>query len=523
MDTPEHDSPLPPLPDDLDDPIALENWRSAWNTGLAEQAGQRNWPWLKPITPETLREIVEGEKQLRADITRSDKQMDLERARGDLNALEDSLRATDPQYESKWNLLAPILKPLFRHIPPANWKALFEHAYARVRLPAGNLAPEHQQELEDGRRALNALEDRLKTQDPAYGAKKAFLMPILKPMFERMPSSRWAAAFEEAYAGVRLPTSNVSAQAGVESRPLDWSAQIRIEDECRAHWTKDIEKWNRAYVEQEVNNLILFELRQKAFDDKLTEQQYLHLVSNTWAISKTLFYALHCGARSASRAKPRFFWLHQNLSFQHLPALCLANEEKRGFAIFKEDLARSAANYIGHPEVRTNHLDWLYLDTMIFCELKELAEEMFLRRMGTGLNWAAVFSGGTEMKYLLLSILFRVLGFVVTYSSGPAVAYWLSMHAHDVAATWVVGLWAAALLYSWITYPFRRRVRLKGKRLLTHLMELHRMLGDRTIAPRKLRERVEAAAADGIVLDGAVTAIIDRMLARDSTAFIRLM
>jgi hypothetical protein len=49
------------------------------------------------------------------------------------------------------------------------------------------------------------------------------------------------------------------------------------------------------------------------------------------------------------------------------------------------------------------------------------------------------------------------------------------------------------------------------------------MLGERTISPRKLREKVDAATADGIAFDGAVTAIVDRMVARDPAAFIHLV
>jgi hypothetical protein len=49
------------------------------------------------------------------------------------------------------------------------------------------------------------------------------------------------------------------------------------------------------------------------------------------------------------------------------------------------------------------------------------------------------------------------------------------------------------------------------------------MLGHKAISPRKLRERMDAATADGIVFDGAITAIVDRMIAREPTAFIHLV
>jgi len=173
--------------------------------------------------------------------------------------------------------------------------------------------------------------------------------------------------------------------------------------------------------------------------------------------------------------------------------------------------------------VRTNHFDWLYLDTLVFSEFEAVAEEVFIRGMGTRTNWAAVCARGNEGKYVSLLILFGALRFAAAYVSGPAAAYWLHRYGHDVAAMWAVGLWGAAVFFGWITYPLRRRARRKGQRLLTHLLELNRMLGDKTISPRKLREKVDAATADGIAFDGAVTAIVDRMVARDPAAFIHLV
>ena len=62
-----------------------------------------------------------------------------------------------------------------------------------------------QLELTEARNALSAIEIRLKATDPTYEAKKALLVPILKPVFGQMPPSKWATAFEQAYASVQLP------------------------------------------------------------------------------------------------------------------------------------------------------------------------------------------------------------------------------------------------------------------------------------------------------------------------------
>lgn len=52
-----------------------------------------------------------------------------EQARADLNTLEETLRAADPQYEAKKAQIVPILKPIFATIRPSEWKGSFEKAY----------------------------------------------------------------------------------------------------------------------------------------------------------------------------------------------------------------------------------------------------------------------------------------------------------------------------------------------------------------------------------------------------------
>ena len=299
-----------------------------------------------------------------------------------MNALEEHLRGTDPQYGAKKLLLVPILRPIFRHVPPANWKPLFEQAYARLQVPTA-ASSEEQRELQEARKALKTLEDKLITQDPDYAAKKALLVPVLQPLFEQIPPSKWLASFEEAYAGIRLPAaSTVPPEGGdkltrdAEPKPLHWSIITRIEKECGAYWTKEMEKSNRVYVENEMGR-ILPDLRWKAYNDILTERQYREIVSAAWMMAKDLFYALHRNAGTAvQNERPNVFWDHQGWNFKNNSLSFLFVGDRRcGYAIGKGELAISAADYLKRPEIRTNHFDWLYLDSMICCELEVLAEK----------------------------------------------------------------------------------------------------------------------------------------------------
>lgn len=58
-------------------------------------------------------------------------------ARGDLSALETTLKATDAQWEIKKPILVAALGAVFKTIPPREWKGKFEQAYRNLKLPAG--------------------------------------------------------------------------------------------------------------------------------------------------------------------------------------------------------------------------------------------------------------------------------------------------------------------------------------------------------------------------------------------------
>ena len=466
--------PFPRLPADLDNPAALDEWTRAWNEWVTNEAVGRQHHWLRPMTTEALKEWVLVERELRESAARLQERQDLEAVRNALNELERKLIATDPMFQQKRALLVPLLKPLFNDsLPPARWVKAFESAYAAVRLP------------------------------------------------EEVPSETRLNGAEST--SERLPISD----RDVDAKPLEWRRLQHIEKECATYWARDIDQHHRAYVEQEMDQRILPELRERALTDGLTEPQYHDTVAVAWLNAKTLFSALHFNVHETwprYEERPKFFWFHQDLSSSHqgLSVLRLGDKE-RGFAISNDELVRAAAHYLKHPEVRANHFDWLYLDTLVFSAFETVAEHVVIRGMGTRTNWAAVYARGNEWRYLYLLMLLGVLRFAAAYLSGPAAAYWLYRQGNDVAAAWTLGLWGAAVIFSWTTYPLRRRIRRKGQRLLTHLLELNRMLGDKTISPRKLREKIDAATADGIAFDGAVMAIVDRMVARDPAAFLHLI
>lgn len=79
-------------------------------------------------------QLVTQHQTTTAEATRA--QTALVEGRNALNALEVELKAKDPQYQAKREILVSTLQPVFAQLPPARWAEAFATAYANLRLPA---------------------------------------------------------------------------------------------------------------------------------------------------------------------------------------------------------------------------------------------------------------------------------------------------------------------------------------------------------------------------------------------------
>jgi hypothetical protein len=271
-------------------------------------------------------------------------------------------------------------------------------------------------------------------------------------------------------------------------------------------------------VSKEWDHSILPALRTRAVSSQSTPEQYQKMWERGWQVTEQLFDALHSNSyvytQVHTNQRPTVFWDHQALN------LLRTDDPTRGFDIDKDELLSAATVYLSHPAIRTNRLDWLFLDTIVFQELDRYGAHVFTERAGTGVNLAAAFANHSLGRFYIFKVLFWVLGLALIYVAPAAVVYYLYTNEHSTAAAVIAGLWVLFLAFVLVTYPIRRRIRRKAAKLLQHLADLYRLLADSTISPRKLKESLDVAAAAGVVLDGAVFTIVDRLIARDATAFI---
>ncbi len=76
------------------------------------------------------------------------------------------------------------------------------------------------QELATARADLTALEQTLMASDPSYAAKKAILVPALKPVFAVLPPSQWKAKFTEAYRNIKVNAPAAAPKGTPTNQPL---------------------------------------------------------------------------------------------------------------------------------------------------------------------------------------------------------------------------------------------------------------------------------------------------------------
>jgi hypothetical protein len=247
-----------------------------------------------------------------------------------------------------------------------------------------------------------------------------------------------------------------------------------------------------------------------------SEDRYRGALMRGWDALGKLFHGLHpiVWPEGDQSKRAKFFWYHQPFDMKK------AGDEKRGFEIDREALAEAATRYLASPDSQTNRMDWLLLDTLVFAEVDSGAVSFKENMTAIGARVAESVAEGNTAKYALWRTAFFVVGFFFSYIAMPLGAYYLAQHGHENWAIGLFGVWVLLMIWAVVTYPFRWRARRKFWKAYKSLQMAYLLLGESTISPRKLKEALDTATSLGCHFNGAVFTIVDRVIARDPTAFI---
>lgn len=91
----------------------------------------------------------------------------VQQGKQELNALEVALKASDPRYVEKKAILIPALQQMMRTIHPSEWRATFQQAYDRLKLPEKSATPTAPKKIE-----RDDSHEPLRPKQPAGQGKK---------------------------------------------------------------------------------------------------------------------------------------------------------------------------------------------------------------------------------------------------------------------------------------------------------------------------------------------------------------
>lgn len=296
-------------------------------------------------------------------------------------------------------------------------------------------------------------------------------------------------------------------EAGIVSL---FAPRLGNRDEDDYSYKRSTEVWQ--IVVREWRQNMCPHIRQMTHDGTWTVARYEQLCGKSLKLIEELHRALHL-LGIYQKLSP-VFWEHQALDLFNL------QKDSRGFSIDPSMLSDVATKYLKHPELRTNRIDWLLLEGLLFERLESATAEAWPFISGMGAPAAASLAEGSQVKYLCWRATFFFIKVGVFYIAPLAIAYGLFSLNHKQAAVVTLAVFALLLAWQAVTFPVRFRAK---RRLRTKLVKLgcaYNLLRDTTIYPRGLKESLDSAAAAGALIAGDVYAIVDRILARDATAFI---
>lgn len=240
---------------------------------------------------------------------------------------------------------------------------------------------------------------------------------------------------------------------------------------------------------------VLPSIEENARRQGMDDPQRLDQLQRAGRLTRALFEALHreAEARSSGPAAHAAFWEHQSATTRG------SRMSAAGMSIDKSALQEIAVEYLRHPEVRSNKLDWVLLDALVFHELQ---------------------AQGSDMRtFLRLATLINALKAVAVYVLAPALVYLLWARGQQTLAVAAGVFGSIAVLIHLVGAPFRWRDLDRGRTFLGLLQDLYGLLGQRTLSPVELRAAVDRATAAGVRIDRVVVSLVDRMAAADATAF----
>jgi hypothetical protein len=248
------------------------------------------------------------------------------------------------------------------------------------------------------------------------------------------------------------------------------------------------------------------QLRASAVERCISCDEYFNWIRFAYQLITDLERAVRSAGRRV-RPKGSLVWTHQRFD------VITAGDSKRGVEIDRDALIDTSSRYLGYT-VRTDYLDWLLIDALLFADLDSFANSLMSGELYRAPNWAFVFADGNHWKYELYSALFPLLGFLVRYLLLPSIAIWMFLSGHTNIAASIAAIFGVYLVLRVISIPARIsrwRLRKQHVKLLTEIYAAYSLAAPPVLNPARLKTAIDTTAAKGAMYPNPVLSLIDRL------------
>ncbi|MFZ5996901.1 MAG: hypothetical protein ACOYW7_05375 [Nitrospirota bacterium] len=257
------------------------------------------------------------------------------------------------------------------------------------------------------------------------------------------------------------------------------------------------------------------------FRERLNQSEY---------VRSQIYHALNTYARTE---KETFFPIPYNVDLN-----LHKNEWDDVSPVDRRDLENAATEYLKRPWMQSAKMDWYLLNGFIFDEFARYRDELVSGRLlaeygDVYYNFIRHFidakgDGSLMMKQTMYRLAWSAGINAIRWVAFPLVIYLLYAYEYEKAAAWIGVPYLIYIAFYILAFPFRfRRKRLRNKKVkeVTELDErlarLYHCCRTKTINPTILKEMVQDAERNKIVISPVVHSVLDRAIQRDPAVLAR--
>ncbi len=272
-------------------------------------------------------------------------------------------------------------------------------------------------------------------------------------------------------------------------------------------------------------------IRDRSLKDHLGENEYFDrlIQAQDFLNELSLPFINVTGSTNSDEDFRGAIWNHRSLQETMAPPERLnytfLNTDK--MLIQYESLLDVVASYLGRPWLQHDEIDWIFLDSLIYAEIERFRESVYKGEVTGKTNWFYLLAEGDIEKSLWMRWKWEIglwaLRYLIPISAIGTLLY-LEFEKSAMALGIIYAVYQLGRLVLWPRRYFQKK-QLQEKlneteKVSKRIFSVYHFCQLPILSPSTLREQLRICEKENISFNGAVYAIVDRILARDKAVFI---